>query len=60
MKLLAFYNKRGVELSYSALMFLSGNPSWFCRIWVGRERKESYGKTKYDAYRRALKARPIY
>lgn len=46
-----------VELHYSWLMFLSGNQRWFCRFWNGYYIVgESYGKTKFEAYRKALKA----
>ena len=53
----------GVELTYSFFHFITGNPSWFCRIWSlhykpTRYKKsfgESYGKTKFQSYRLALK-----
>lgn len=54
-----------IELSYSCLYWINGNPSWFCRIWrknwVNRSYLlenafgESYGKNKFEAYRNALK-----
>jgi len=53
-----------VELSYSCLFWISDNQPWFCRIWhkdwlenIRRGKKEfgeSYGKTKFEAYRKAL------
>lgn len=54
-----------VQLSFSCLYFVSGNPSWFCRIWrknwldcIGTSQKEfgqSYGRNKFEAYRLAFK-----
>ena len=54
-----------IQLAYSCLYCISGNDSWFCRIWkknwieaIGRHEKEfgeSYGKNKFEAYRSALK-----
>ena len=47
--------KGDIELTYSFLHFVSGNPVWFCRIWEGFYCHESYGKTKFEAYRLAKK-----
>jgi len=54
-----------IELAYSAFFWVSGNPCWFCRIWhknwINRvayglkEFGESYGRTKFEAYHKALK-----
>lgn len=51
-----------IELGYSCLMWISGNHSWFCRIWRknwlnsrGKMFGESYGRNKFEAYRLALK-----
>lgn len=52
-----------IGLSYSVLHFLNGEPRWFCRIWRKdwvkklpmKEYGESYGKNKFEAYRKALK-----
>lgn len=52
-----------VELHFSCLMWVSGNPLWFCRIWKKdwltypsvKWCGESYGKNKFEAYRLALK-----
>ncbi len=51
-----------VELAYSALMWISGNHKWFCRIWpigwvklYGKSFGASYGRNKFEAYRLALK-----
>lgn len=51
-----------VELAYSALHFIGGNPVWFCRIWnrdwidnLPADFGESYGGNKFEAYRLALK-----
>lgn len=51
-----------IELSYSLFYFISSNPRWFCRIWRKDWVKKtylksfgnSYGKTKFEAYRKAL------
>jgi hypothetical protein len=51
-----------IELQFSCLHKLSGNERWFCRIWrkdwiellPKREFGESYGKTKFEAYRKAI------
>ena len=58
-------NYDNIQLGYSCLMFLSGNYSWFCRVWrkdlinsIGTGRKtfgQSYGKNKFQAYRLAIK-----
>ena len=56
-----FFKKKNVELTYSFWTFLSGNPSWFCRIWNKNwltshiPYGESYGTNKFQAYRQALK-----
>lgn len=55
-------NYDGIELSYSYFHFIGGNPKWFCRIWrknwIDQLRKksfgQSYGKNKFEAYRKAL------
>ena len=54
-------NINSIELSYSWFMFLSGNHRWFCRIWntndgfsLSKIMSESYGKTKFQAYKNAL------
>lgn len=52
-----------IELGYSSFMWLSGNSPWFCRIWNRHWVKkpgnlsygQAYGKSKFDAYRKALK-----
>lgn len=68
-RLFAQYSNRNhsdyylIELSFSVLHFINGNPRWFCRIWkkdwlqtrTGRYYGYSYGITKYQAYRNALK-----
>ena len=49
-----YYRKNNVELSYSIFHFMSGNPSWFCRIWLShRISGECYGKNKFQAFRGA-------
>jgi len=55
----AFYK---VELQYSAFHLLSGESKWFCRIWkkgwfdrlYEKSYGESFGKNKFEAYRKAL------
>jgi hypothetical protein len=43
------------ELYYSVLHFIGGNPSWYCRFWDNhRIIGEGYGKTKFEAYRKAM------
>ena len=52
-----------IRLSYSVLHIIGGNPLWFCRIWRKdwikklpmKQYGESYGKNKFEAYRKALK-----
>jgi hypothetical protein len=51
-----------IELGFSCLHFISGNPKWFCRIWkknwlrsAKKSFGQSYGKNKFEAYRLALK-----
>ena len=50
-------NEQSVMLQYSILHFLSGNYKWFCRIWNKNSIQfgESYGRTKFQAYRLAMK-----
>ena len=50
-------NQQSVMLQYSILHFLSGNYKWFCRIWNKNWTQfgESYGRTKFEAYRLAMK-----
>lgn len=43
-----------IELTYSFWHFLSGNSRWFCRIWTEGHYTDSYGKTKYEAFRKAI------
>lgn len=50
-----------IELHFSVFGILGGNPRWFCRIWkinwvkqYGKSFGESYGKNKFEAYRKAL------
>jgi len=53
-----------IELAYSVFFCLSGNYRWFCRVWKkdwvehirygSKEFGESYGKNKFEAYRKAL------
>ena len=54
-----------VELGYSYLHFLGCNPVWFCRVWhkdwpnrnmtINEGWGEAYGRTKFEAYRLAVK-----
>lgn len=53
-----------IEFCYSIFHFVSGNPRWFVRIWrknwiltlrYKKEYGESYGRNKFEAYRKALK-----
>lgn len=54
-----------VEMQYSIYHLLLGNPVWWCRIWQTdwiecvksgkKELGQAYGKTKFEAYRNALK-----
>jgi hypothetical protein len=60
MKSFKRYSKNNVELTYSAFFFVSGNYSWHCRIWIGLDYKESFGRNKFDAYRKALKSEIKY
>lgn len=51
------YEKGGVELTYSWFMgFGFSKQKWFCRVWgkYGFIRGESYGRTKFEAYRKAM------
>lgn len=53
-----------VQLTYSSFFWISGNHKWFCRIWrkdwwthafIHLAFAESYGRTKFEAYRLAVK-----
>ena len=57
MKLTAEYIRKDFELYFSVFHFLSGNKRWFCRFWINNDYFESYGDTKWEAYRKALKNR---
>lgn len=61
MTIYKYFKHNNVELQYSIWHFLSGEQKWFCRIWEGYYfyRKEAYGKTKFEAYRNALKSNLI-
>lgn len=65
MKLFYYYKKEvqanenkisSVEIQYSIFHLLAFNPVWFCRIWFGdKSFSHSYGRTKFEAYRKAIK-----
>lgn len=53
MVLVKRFRNDAIELQFSIFHFLYGNPVWFCRIWRGFKYTESYGKNKFQAFKKA-------